>query len=123
MSWFGKKETPLFEHWAELSSLEQLDMIIEKSNDLKVGILKDSTRCGISRMVSNNLQREWNIQPGSLLFYYLDLLKYREISTAIADISGVRHESPQVIIFDNGEVVYHASHHAISVEAIQGVLN
>ncbi|MFM1898099.1 MAG: hypothetical protein RL577_339 [Bacteroidota bacterium] len=55
-------------------------------------------------------------------FYYLDLIAHRDLSSSIADRTGVRHESPQVLIIDKGECCYHASHMEISVASIESAL-
>lgn len=55
-------------------------------------------------------------------FYYLDLIAHRDLSSSISDRTGVRHESPQVLIIDKGECRYHASHMEISAATIQSAL-
>jgi len=47
--------------------------------------------------------------------YYLDLLEHRNISNAIAQDTGVEHESPQAILMENGKVLKFASHLSIYV--------
>lgn len=78
-------------------------------------ILKHSTRCSISAMALNRIERKWTgeekIKP-----YYLDLLAHRDISSAIEQRYGVEHESPQVLIIRNGQCVYTASHNGIAYE-------
>ncbi len=64
-------------------------------------------------MVKSRFEREWADNPAAPV-YYLDLIKYRDISNTIADKLSVKHESPQVLVIKNGECVYHASHNAIS---------
>lgn len=46
--------------------------------------------------------------------YYLDLLSNREVSNEIAYKFQVMHESPQLLIVNNGVVTAHASHGAIN---------
>jgi len=41
----------------------------------------------------------------------------------VAEMFDVKHESPQVIIFDKGDVVYHADHRAINAESVQQILD
>jgi bacillithiol system protein YtxJ len=103
--------------------MEQFEDVIRASDKKPVAILKHSTRCGVSRMVKNALRNNWTIDNDSLDLYYLDLLAFRSVSNAIAELTGVEHESPQVLLFKDGEVVFHASHHAISVDAIAAALN
>ena len=49
----------------------------------------------------------------NVAFYYLDLLKYRNISNEITSNFNVYHQSPQVLLIKNGKVVAHNSHYDI----------
>ena len=59
-----------------------------------------------------------NTQNLNVDFYFLDLIKYREISNKIAEDFDVRHESPQLIVFENGRPLNNASHQDISLSQI-----
>jgi len=96
--------------WKSLNSIEQLDAIILDSNNKSSVIFKHSTRCSISTMALNRLEKLENDFYDRANFYYLDLIAYREVSNAIADKLSVHHESPQVIWVENGECTYDASH-------------
>jgi bacillithiol system protein YtxJ len=50
--------------------------------------------------------------------YYLDLLKFRNISNAIEAKSGVIHQSPQVIVLNKGEVFLSETHGMIDGRSI-----
>ena len=52
-------------------------------------------------------------------YYLLDLLRHRDVSNAIAEKFGIRHESPQVLVIRDGEVVAHASHFDITQMDLQ----
>jgi bacillithiol system protein YtxJ len=43
----------------------------------------------------------------------------RPLSLAIAERSGVAHQSPQVICFEGGKAVGHASHYDITVAGLK----
>ena len=49
-----------------------------------------------------------------VVFYLLDLLNHRDISTAISEKTGISHQSPQIILWKNGAVVTNANHQDIS---------
>ncbi|MCK5945221.1 MAG: bacillithiol system redox-active protein YtxJ [Planctomycetes bacterium] len=49
---------------------------------------------------------------------FVDVLSSQALSRTIAQRSGVEHESPQAILFEQGEVVWHASHTAITNAAL-----
>ncbi|MEA5257537.1 bacillithiol system redox-active protein YtxJ [Arcicella aquatica] len=102
-------------NWNQLTDLSQLEVIKEESKQQPILILKHSTTCSISSTALNRLERNWKQESvGELKPYYLDLLKYRPISSAIASTFGVEHQSPQVLIIQNGECIYDASHFEIS---------
>jgi bacillithiol system protein YtxJ len=50
---------------------------------------------------------------GQVDFYLLDLLNYRSLSAAIAEKFEVVHQSPQLLVFQNGVLRTHDSHHDI----------
>lgn len=103
-------------NWIALTEEAQLDQIKEQSKQQPVVIFKHSTRCSISDMAKSRLERK--TAPENVQFYYLDLIRYRNISNDIAKVFGVHHESPQVLLIKNGECVYDESHNGISMEEI-----
>ena len=56
--------------------------------------------------------------PEGIDFYYLDLLEFRPISNTIAELFGVHHESPQILLIKNGECTYEETHNGIRMEEI-----
>lgn len=110
-------------NWNDLNTIEQLEMINERSFEKKQAIFKHSTRCSISSMVKNRVERDYDISPDDLDIYYLDLLAYRDISNQVAQKWGILHESPQMIIIESGQAIDHASHHMINVADIKQILN
>ncbi len=100
--------------WIPLVSMEQLEVITERSKLRPQLIFKHSTSCGISRMVMNRFNEGYDISKDSQDLYYLDLHQYRPVSNETSSVFGVAHESPQLLIIKNGEVVAHESHGAIT---------
>lgn len=103
-------------NWISLQTEEQLNDLIEKSSNKPQLIFKHSTRCPVSSMAKNRLEKEE--QPQDVDFYYLDLIKYRSLSNKIADDFKVTHASPQVLLIENGTCVYNDSHSNITMEDI-----
>jgi len=101
-------------NWIPLEAESQLRVIIDKSTKRPQVIFKHSTRCPISKMIMNRLEK--SEQPENVDFYYLDLLKFRILSNKIADDFQIRHESPQVILLSGGKPVYNEDHSAITME-------
>ena len=109
-----KPEKKTYLTWLPLTSLEQLETIEPESNTASILIFKDSTRCGISKMVIKQFEKLFTEENQHLKVYYLDLLNYRDISNEIALKFQVTHQSPQLIVVRNGSAVHHASHNDIT---------
>jgi bacillithiol system protein YtxJ len=108
-------------NWQNLTSLSQLSELLEASRNTgkPIAIFKHSTRCSISAMAKQRLERDWDIPNEQLPAYYLDLLNYRDVSNEIAEQLGVKHESPQLLLVKDGKCLYDASHNSISVKEIK----
>jgi len=102
--------------WINLTNEEQLEEIKQKSNERPQLIFKHSTRCAISSVAKNRLDK--SSRPNGMDFYFLDLIKHRNISNKISKEFNVYHESPQVLIIKNGESIYDESHSAIDMQEI-----
>lgn len=103
-------------NWIALTEMSQLDGIIASSHTRPQLIYKHSTRCNISSIALKRLEKE--SFPEGIDFYFLDLLAYRSLSNAVAERFQVHHESPQVILIRQGEVVYDESHLSIQADEI-----
>ena len=99
--------------WLPLVEEKQLDDITLASHTKPIVIFKHSTRCSISSVALARMER--GPAPDSVDFYYLDLLKFRNISHLIAERFQVHHESPQLLLIKNGECVYDESHSGINM--------
>nr|WP_321412489.1 bacillithiol system redox-active protein YtxJ [uncultured Allomuricauda sp.] len=104
-----KKELP----WIQLESMDQLDAIAENSKNKTQVVYKHSSTCGISRMVLNMFSEGYDTDL-DIDLYFLTIQNHRDVSNAIEDKFAVRHESPQLLMIKNNEVVFHTSHGAIA---------
>ncbi|MEJ0054173.1 MAG: bacillithiol system redox-active protein YtxJ [Bacteroidota bacterium] len=108
-------------NWFKLESIDQLRMIREKSKESPVIIFKHSTTCSISRTALDRLERNWKDEEMSdVKPFYLDLLKHRDISREVATEFSVEHQSPQVLVIENGQAVYDRSHFDINYPDLLG---
>lgn len=113
-------------NWLPLIAEEQLiDVsLLSKKSDIKaVVIFKHSTRCSTSSMVLSRLERSWKLSDKEVPTYFLDLLKFRNLSDKIEKVYGISHESPQILIIKNGKCIYSASHSDISAPDIEAALS
>lgn len=104
--------------WNMIESDDDLAQAVQKSLEKKVVIFKHSTRCHISKMVLKSFENEVAHSDKDVVYYFLDLISHRPISNKIADDFGVAHQSPQMIVLENGKAVKDASHQSISVNQI-----
>lgn len=100
-------------NWISLTNTDELQFIKEKSFQKPQVLFKHSTRCGTSSLVLNRLQRAAEVPDAD--FYFLDLIRHRDVSDKIAHLFNVYHESPQVLLIKNGECLYEESHLGIDM--------
>ena len=74
-------------------------------------IFKHSTRCNVSEGAHSKIQTFLNSTEVPVYLVYV--VENRSLSNEIEDVTGVRHESPQLLVIENGNVVAHTSHFKI----------
>ena len=106
-------------NWIKLENMEGLKEAHQLSFEKPVVIFKHSTRCATSSLVLNKLERKWSEdETNGTPAYFLDLIRYRDVSNAIESQYGISHESPQILILENGKATYDASHFYISYDDV-----
>ena len=108
-------------NWNQLNTKDDLRNAMEKGESSTILIFKHSTRCSISSMALNSFEGQWNSENDCEI-YFLDLIAHRGLSSMIADWTNVEHQSPQVIVVKEGEVIYNASHSSIDAEKIGTII-
>lgn len=101
----------------EINNTEELAALFEKSSDQAVVLFKHSITCPISTGVYqeiSNADADINL---------IVVQRAKSVSDAVAEMTGVRHESPQAFVIKNGEAVYHASHYDVTAIEIEKSLN
>ncbi len=87
-------------------TLEHIEQIIQHSHQQPVWVFKHSTQCPISAAKWQIFQDQAQ-QPGE--FWCVLVIQDRSVSLRLAQVSGIQHESPQVILFRHGQAIWHAS--------------
>jgi bacillithiol system protein YtxJ len=104
-------------NWNQLTTEQQLEELIQASQEKPLVIFKHSTRCSISSTALSRLERAWDAEQTPA--FYLDLIAYRPISGLIAEKFNVEHQSPQVLVIDKGNCTYSATHWDISMDELK----
>ncbi len=106
----------------ELQTPGDIDVLKEKSLDKPQVIFKHSTRCSISSMALSRIDKK-EIAVLDADFYFINIIRNRQISNLIEKDFRVIHESPQLLIIKDGKCVYDESHSGIRLGEIETVLN
>lgn len=88
-----------------------------------VVIYKHSYNCPTCIFTKTKAEAVMNEFSDKASFNFVDVISNRAVSNLIASKSGVRHESPQLLILHKGEVYWSASHGAIDDEAFGKALS
>jgi bacillithiol system protein YtxJ len=105
--------------WNFLTKQTQIADLLERSYQTPCVIFKHSTRCSVSSIAKYRLESDWNFPAEEIEPYFLDILAYRAVSNEVAEVLGVYHESPQLLVLRDGACVYDVSHLDISVQDLR----
>jgi bacillithiol system protein YtxJ len=80
-------------------------------------IFKHSPLCVVSAFARDEVER-FSREAPSLPITVVDVIRQRPLSDGIAARTRVRHESPQVLLVQEGQIRWHTSHGGITAEAL-----
>ena len=99
--------------FTDVADGEALEQLFARSHEEPVVLFKHSNTCPISAMA---YQRMKQFRSGVALVV---VQRSRELSRQVEARTGVRHESPQVLVLRRGQSVWSASHFDITAEAVE----
>ncbi|MBW8873655.1 MAG: bacillithiol system redox-active protein YtxJ [Acidobacteria bacterium] len=103
-----------------IDSIPALDELIARSNQTPVWIFKHSLTCPVSSHAWSEFQRFAADSPADgPVCAVIEIQLARPVSNAVAERTGIRHESPQILLLREGRVAWQASHYGISREALR----
>jgi len=80
-------------------------------------VYKHSPICPVSARARRQVHAVAEQQP-EFAIYEVDVVRDRETSLAIEERYQVKHESPQALLLSAGQITWHASHGAVTLDAI-----
>ncbi len=95
-----------------VAGMAELDAWFERSREGDVVLFLHDYWCPISSRAYD----EMALVEGNIAL--IDVAEQRELTAAIAARTGVKHESPQVLILRGGRARWEASHGSITGEAV-----
>jgi bacillithiol system protein YtxJ len=96
----------------DINSLLRSDLLV---------LFKHSTACPVSWAAHSQINR-FRLNNPDVPVYILHVIKERPTSLKVAEITGIRHESPQVLVVKNGAVSAAFSHGCITEERLLAAL-
>lgn len=104
-----------------ISTVEELDALIERSRSSgeTVVLFNHDPWCPISARAYAEMR---STDLGNRVAL-IDVSRLKTVTRALTEKTGIRHESPQVIILKNGTPAWDASHFGITGDAVRGVLD
>ena len=105
----------------ECETCQDLEGLVAASKKKPVFLFKHSTTCPISAGRWGVLQ-SYARHETRADFYRLLVVENRPLSLQVAEQAGVKHQSPQVMLFSNGQVVWNTSHGSITEESMMTAL-
>lgn len=83
----------------------------------RILLFKHSPVCPVSAAARAEYT-QWRLDLPDVPTLFVDVIADRPVARGIADRCGVRHQSPQAILFEQGKPVWNASHDAITVDSL-----
>jgi bacillithiol system protein YtxJ len=108
-------------YWRIPENKNDVDSILNNDDKPQI-IFKHSSRCGTSILSKSSLDSGMESISQKADVFMIDVVAMREISNYVAEVTGVKHESPQLLLIKNGEVFWHASHGEVRIDKLSDVL-
>ncbi|TDF99624.1 bacillithiol system redox-active protein YtxJ [Paenibacillus piri] len=110
--------------WREITSLEEWNELYEGSAQKPVVILKHSTACPVSSNALDEFESYLHKEPNTGVDYVLvKVIESRPVSNRIAEDTGIKHASPQILFVKNKEAVWNTSHWSVTRAHMTAVLD
>ena len=103
----------------QLHTPEDLQQFLDQPG--KHLLLKHSTTCPISAKAHEEFHAY--LKDSDIPAAIVHVIEDRPLSLQIADDFGIKHESPQIFLVENGEVRWNTSHWKITQSAIKEAVN
>lgn len=92
---------------------------LERALQLPVAVLyKHSPLCGVSSRARREVLRFASEHPDTEVFQ-VDVVRSRDVSDAVEELFGVRHQSPQAFLVRRGTPAWTGSHGSITADALE----
>ncbi|MDQ1909184.1 bacillithiol system redox-active protein YtxJ [Paenibacillus sp. GD4] len=110
--------------WKEITTNVEWEQLLEGSSEKPFVILKHSTACPVSFNALEEYENYLGKSPNESVDYFLvKVIESRPVSNQIAEDTGVKHASPQILYIKNKETIWNTSHWSITKAHMTAVLD
>lgn len=104
---------------SRISTHSELDDLMNASRRTPVWLFKHSLICPTSSAAWAQFERFAAAADPDIQTAVIEIQRARDVSQEVAARTGVRHESPQVLLIRDGEAVWSATHWAITERSLE----
>lgn len=101
---------------------EDADLALEDSKNRTVVVYKHSPICDLSEQALEEMHEFLRIAHPEPDVRIVDVISSRPASRHLESKTGIRHESPQVLVLRNGAAAWNASHRRITATAVDAAV-
>ena len=102
----------------KIETIDQFDQLLEGKE--RFFFMKHSLTCPVSGSAFDEYQK-FAKETDDQDTYYLAVQESRDLSNHIAETFGIKHESPQAFLFEEGKPVWNESHWKITSKELKGL--
>ncbi|HEV2148766.1 MAG TPA: bacillithiol system redox-active protein YtxJ [Longimicrobiaceae bacterium] len=99
----------------QLSSAAEVDSAVSGETAI---LYKHSTTCPISAAAREQMEHFLERHPDAP-FFMVDVNDSADVSSYVVEKTGIEHQSPQLIVFRDGDPAWHAAHFDITADALE----
>ena len=104
-----------------IENLAQLERLLTTPDPRPLLIFKHSRSCGTSAEALDEMVAHLG-EDTDTRYALVTVQTHREVSAAVTRTLGVRHETPQALLIQDGRVVWSASHFRLTPDAIDAAI-
>jgi len=108
----------------EITCSQELGQILDESCQRQVVLFKHSTACPISSRAWREIQNYIQESSDEVLVGMIKVIESRPVSSQATEKLGCKHQSPQVLLLSDRQVIWQASHQEVTQvsisEAVEG---
>lgn len=118
LSWWSRRNSERKREMLEVGTPQNLDDLLVQ--DLAI-LFKHSSACPTSWAAYSEVMRFQRARP-ELPVYLISVRRERALAHYVVERTGIRHESPQIIVVRRGAVVGSGSHGEITIDFLNSLL-